>query len=146
MNKRLIESFNPKKNDKYSSFIYRFLKKEKNCVLFLGLPRIVYLKNGRGWFIGWFSGQNSFIGSRILFYDGARVEVYSYIKTNLDDIERALSWEQYAAQGECIINKWAHQWLYSTKNTRKCAHCGKWEQRKIITIKTIERQEKWEVA
>lgn len=54
-------------------------------------------------------------------------------------------WGDYIRLGRCIV--WpdqAHEWLMINRNARKCVHCGKHEQRRVITKKTVVRIDSWE--
>lgn len=50
-----IKQYNPKKELKYSAYIYRFLKKQAGLAAYMKKPpRIVNFKDSAGWRLGWF--------------------------------------------------------------------------------------------
>lgn len=137
-----IEKFNPKKDPKYSSFIYRFLKKYKKIIPHRGMPVIAKFNTGI-WRIGWHDTNGWFIGAEISFLPGEKVEIYAS-KLGAKVIKE-VKWSDYQRIGSCAINEFTHKWREINKNSRCCEYCGQWIRRKVKTLKIIRRCDVWEI-
>lgn len=138
-----IDKFDPKKDPKYSNFIFRFLKnKIKLIEACVGFPRIVRFKDDLGWHIGWFI-DSDFVGSRIS-YGNERVEVFCYIHLTEENVVKEVEWGKYERMGICALMNLNHRWIYANRKSRKCLYCGKWERKVVKTVKTVERRTLWE--
>ena len=137
-----IEKFNPKKDPKYNSFIYRFLKKNKKIIPHRGMPVIAKFDTLGIWRIGWHDTNGWFIGAPIGFQPGEKVEIYAF-KPGGKVIEE-VKWSDYQRIGGCALTNRHHKWVYANKQSRKCQHCGKWERKVVKTVKTVERRTLWE--
>ena len=138
-----IEKFNPKKDPKYNSFIYRFLKKNKKIIPHRGMPVIAKFDTLGIWRIGWHDTGGWFIGAPIGFSPGEKVEIYAF-KPGGKVIEE-VKWSDYQRIGGCAINEFAHKWREVNKNSRCCEYCGQWIRRKVKTEKIIRRRDVWEI-
>lgn len=142
-----IDKFDPKKDPKYISYIFRFLKKKSKLRETLGAyPRIVKFKDGLGWYIGWFidDGLGDFIGSRICYASEITDETCYLIKNSETEVVAEVKWDEYERVGGCTLTNQHHKWVYANKQSRKCRHCGIWEWKVVKTVKTVERQTLWE--
>ena len=137
-----IEKFNPKKDPKYNSFIYRFLKRYKKIIPHSGMPVIAKFDTLGIWRIGWHDTGGWFIGVPIGFSPGEKVEIYAF-KPGGKVIEE-VKWSDYQRIGGCALTNRHHKWVYANKQSRKCQHCGKWERKVVKTVKTVERRTLWE--
>ena len=53
-------------------------------------------------------------------------------------------WANYIERGRCVVwHDSVHEWVMINRNARKCAHCGKHEQRTVVTKKIVERIDSW---
>lgn len=139
-----IQTLNHRNNPKYSSFVYRLLLKNTARISACGMPRLVKLKGKSRWYIGWFEPGAWFTGRGIdLFNDRTKVCLYSYTRVSEEDIEEEKSWMEYARIGKCAFSRYAHQWVQVNKSSRRCRYCGKWQRRRVKTVKTIERRVLW---
>ena len=138
-----IEKFNPKKDPKYNSFIYRFLKRYKKIIPHSGMPVIAKFDTLGIWRIGWHDTGGWFIGAPIGFSSGEKVEIYAF-KPGGKVIEE-VKWSDYQRIGGCAINELAHKWREINKNSRCCEYCGQWIRRKVKTEKVIRRRDIWEI-
>ena len=138
-----IEQYNPKKNPKYSNFIYRFLKKNKKVIPHRGMPVIEKFDTLGIWRIGWHDSDGWFIGAPISFLPNGKVEIYAF-KPGGQVVEK-VEWCDYKRIGACAIDGYAHKWREVNKNSRCCEYCGQWIRRKVKTEKVIRRRDIWEI-
>ena len=137
-----IEQYNPKKNPKYSRFIYRFLKKEQKRIQRRGMPVIAKFDTLGGWRIGWHEDDGWFTGAPISHFPRAKVEIYAYMPGG--KVVKEIKWADYQRIGTCAIDCYRHKWRVINKNSQCCEYCGKWVRRKVVTEKVIRRRDVWE--
>ena len=138
-----IEQYNPEKDPKYNSFIYRFLKKNKKIIPHRGMPVIEKFDTLGIWRIGWHDTDGWFIGAKISFSPDEEVELYA-VKLG-GKVIKEVKWSDYQRIGGCAINEFAHKWREINKNSRCCEYCGQWIRRKVKTVKIIRRCDFWEI-
>lgn len=139
------------KSDKYSWNLYRFIKLNRNLKVYR---------------VGWNSRDgvcpvdegctilrdefgNTAILNRILT-DGPKALscCFSWSGAGWSNLDKEDITDQffrdYLRSGVCsFASDWYHKWKSVNRNSRKCLYCGKHETRKIETIKTVKRIERW---
>lgn len=161
----LLEKIKPAvkgKSDKYSWFLYNWIKKNKFLDLTVWFDTRSILDGKETNFdkknihIGqiWIGSAESgwFHGSRLGSILGGKYQTWAnpWMKNTHIDITEWF-WEEYLKDGRCIWDRNHDRWIaddenryiYINNNSRKCRWCGEWQYREIKKEIKIKRSEVW---